>query len=218
MLVRDRMTPNPITIVADAAVSEALDLMTRRSVRRLPVVDKAGRLIGIVSEKELLHASPSPVTALNVYEVKEMLHLLTINKIMGSRLITVEEDAPLEDAAVLMAANKVGGLPVTCKGTLSGMITETDIFKSFLELLGSKRPGVRISVITSGARGVMAKIANAIFECGGNIVGLGMIELKDSIKELWEVTFKVQGANKEELLKSLRPLVQDVIDLRDQWE
>lgn len=218
MLVRDRMTPNPITIVADAAVSEALDLMTRRSVRRLPVVDKAGRLIGIVSEKELLHASPSPVTALNVYEVKEMLHLLTINKIMGSRLITVEEEAPLEEAAVLMAANKVGGLPVTCKGTLSGMITETDIFKSFLELLGSKRPGVRISVITSGARGVMAKIANAIFECGGNIVGLGMIELKDSIKELWEVTFKVQGTNKEELLKSLRPLVQDVIDLRDQWE
>jgi acetoin utilization protein AcuB len=218
MLVRDRMTPNPITIVADAAVSEALDLMTRRSVRRLPVVDKGGRLIGIVSEKELLHASPSPVTALNVYEVKEMLHLLTINKIMGSRLITVEEDAPLEEAAVLMAANKVGGLPVTCKGSLTGMITETDIFKSFLELLGSKRPGVRISVITSGARGVMAKIANAIFECGGNIVGLGMIELKDSIKELWEVTFKIQGATKEELLKSLRPLVQDVVDLRDQCE
>jgi acetoin utilization protein AcuB len=212
------MTPNPVTITADAAVSDALDLMTRKSVRRLPVVDKAGRLIGIVSEKELLYASPSPVTALNVYEVKEMLHLLTINKVMGSRLITVEEDAPLEEAAVLMAANKVGGLPVTSKGALSGMITETDIFKSFLELLGSKRPGVRISVITSGARGVMAKIASAIFECGGNIVGLGMIELKDSIKELWEVTFKIQGATQEELLKSIRPLVQDVVDLRDQWE
>ncbi len=218
MLVRDRMTPNPITIAADATVTDGLNLMTRKSVRRLPVVDKAGRLIGIVSEKELLHASPSPVTSLNVYEVKEMLHLLTINKIMGSKLITVEEDAPLEEAAVLMAANSVGGLPVTCKGSLSGMITETDIFKSFLELLGSKRPGVRVSVITSGARGVMAKIASAIFECGGNIVGLGMIELKDSIKELWEVTFKIQGATKEDLLKALRPLVQDVVDLRDQCE
>jgi len=210
------MTSNPITITADATVSDALNLMNQKSVRRLPVVDKEGRLIGIVSEKELLYASPSPVTSLNVWEVKEMLHLLTINKIMGMKLITVEEDAPLEEAAVLMAANNVGGLPVTRNGSLVGMITETDIFKSFLELLGSKRPGVRITVITTGARGTMAKISNAIFGCGGNIVGLGLIELKDSVKEQWEVTFKIQGATKEKLMESVRPFVQDVVDLRDQ--
>ena len=216
MFVRDRMTRNPITIAGDITVMDALNLMKAKNVRRLPVVNKDGRIVGIVSEKDLLYASPSPVTSLNVWEVREMLHLLTVNKIMNTKVIKIDEDAPLEDAAVLMSANKISGLPVTSGESLVGIITETDLFKAFLKLIGGKRAGVRITVVTSGAKGVMAKISNAIFSCGGNIVGLGLNELEGSGKESWEVTFKIQGASKEKLLESIRPFVQNIIDLRDQ--
>ena len=216
MFVRDRMTRNPITIAGGITVVDALNLMKAKNVRRLPVVNKDGRIVGIVSEKDLLYASPSPVTSLNVWEVREMLHLLTVNKIMNTKVIKIDEDAPLEDAAVLMSANKISGLPVTRGESLVGIITETDLFKAFLKLIGGKRAGVRITVVTSGAKGVMAKISNAIFSCGGNIVGLGLNELEGSGKESWEVTFKIQGASKEKLLESIRPFVQDIIDLRDQ--
>ena len=216
MLVRDRMTARPVTITGDVTVMDAINLMTENDVRHLPVTNRDGRLIGIVSEKELLKAAPSPVTSLNVWEVKEMLHLLTIKKIMSSKLIAIEEDAPLEEAAVAMVANKMDGLPVTRNGVLVGVITETDIFKSFLELLGAKRHGVRITVIVPGERGLMAKTTNAIFEVGGNIMGLGLMELKDSPTELWEITFKVQGVTKEKLMEGIKPFVKDVVDLQDQ--
>ena len=216
MLVRDLMTLNPITITGDMTVMDALNLIKEKSVRRLPVLDKAGQIVGMVSEKDLFYASPSPVTSLNVWEVKEMLHLLTVNKIMSTKVVTIGDDAPLEDAAVLMAANKISGLPVTSGKSLMGIITETDLFKAFLKLLGANRSGVRITVVVPGSKGTMARISNAIFSCGGNIVGLGLNELEKSGKGHWEVTFKIQGAAKEKLLESIRPLVQDVIDLRDQ--
>jgi acetoin utilization protein AcuB len=216
MFVRDRMIRTPITITGDIAVMDALNLMKAKNVRRLPVVNKDGRIIGIVSEKDLLYASPSPVTSLNVWEVKEMLHLLTVNKIMNTKVITIDENAPLEDAAALMSANKISGLPVTSGESLVGIITESDLFKAFFKLLGGNRGGVRITVVVSGVKGIMAKISNAIFSCGGNIVGLGMNELGESGKGRWEVVFKIQGAIKEKLVESIRPFVQDVLDVRDQ--
>jgi acetoin utilization protein AcuB len=152
---------------------------------------------------------------LNVYEVKEMLHLLTVGKVMTREVITIDQDAPLEDAAVLMAARKISGLPATQGGSLAGIITETDLFKAFLNLLGGTRRGVRMTVVVPGAKGVMAKVSNAIFSCGGDIVGLGLNEIEAGGKGRWEVVFKIQGAGKEKLLEAVRPVVEDVVDLRE---
>jgi acetoin utilization protein AcuB len=216
MFVRDRMSRTPITITGDIAVIDALNLMKAKSVRHLPVVNKDGRIVGMVSEKDLLYASPSPVTSLNVWEVREMLHLLTVNKVMNAKVITIDEGEPLEDAAVLMSANKIGALPVTREKSLVGIITETDLFKAFLNLLGGNRSGVRITVVVSGVKGEMAKISNAIFGCGGDIVGLGMNELEVGDNLRWEVAFKIQGAGKEKLVESILPYVKKVLDVRDQ--
>jgi acetoin utilization protein AcuB len=216
MFVRERMTRAPITITGDMTVIDALNLMKAKNVRHLPVLSKDGHLAGIVSEKDLFYASPSPVTSLSVWEVREMLHLLTVNKIMKEKVITIDEDSPLEDAAVIMSDNKISALPVIRGKSLLGIITKTDLFKSFLNLLGGKRSGVRIAVVASGIKGDIAKISNAIFSCGGDIVGLGMNELEKNGKERWEVVFKIQGASKEELVESIRPLVKEIIDVRDQ--
>src|SRR3972149_512252 len=111
MLVKERMSRQPILASPDLSISEALNLMKKEKVRRLPVVDKQGHLIGIVSDKDLLHASPSPATSLSVWEITYLLGKIKVEDVMTKKVITVTEDTPVEDAARIMADNKIGGAP-----------------------------------------------------------------------------------------------------------
>jgi acetoin utilization protein AcuB len=215
MLVGKRMTPNPITIKPDTSVTDALNLMRERRVRRLPVVDGRGQLVGIVSDSDLLYASPSPVTSLSVWEIHSLLNRLKVDQVMTRAVITVTEETPLEDAARLMADKRIGGLPVMRGKTLVGIITETDIFKVFLSLLGGRRPGVRITVLIPEAKGIMAKITGAISAAGGNIVGLGISEPTTTGGTQWEATFKVQDIPKDKLVAAVRPTVDEIVDVRE---
>ncbi len=172
MLVRERMTRNPITISEDASIDDGLHLMRERKVRRLPVTDNSGKMVGIVSDRDLLHAAPSPATTLSVYELHYLLSKLTIKKVMSSPVITVTSDTPLEEAARIMADRKIGGLPVLDGENLVGIITETDIFKSLLELLGARTPGVRVTAVVQEAKGVLAQISRSLADVGANIVSV----------------------------------------------
>jgi acetoin utilization protein AcuB len=215
MLVRERMTPNPVTIASDKSVPDALRLMRGRKVRRLPVLDRHGQLIGIVSDKDLLHASPSPATTLAIWEIPELLAKLEVERVMAREVITVSEDAPVEEAARIMVDRRIGGLPVMRGKALVGMITETDLFKAFLELLGGRRPGVRVTVSTSGVKGTMAKISSAIFGAGGDIVGLGVSEVTDAAGTQWHITLKVQDVPRDKLVEAVRPVVREILDVRE---
>lgn len=215
MLVRERMTTTPVTISPETSVSDALRLMRERQVRRLPVLDPRGQLVGIVSEKDLLYASPSPATSLSVWEIHELLYKLTVDKVMTRKVITVTEDTPLEEAARIMADSKIGGLPVMRDKTLAGIITETDLFKAFLALLGGRRPGVRVTVSIPDIKGTVAKIAGAIFGVGGNIVGLALSEPATATGTLWEITFKVQDVPKDKLIQAVKPVVHEILDVRE---
>src|SRR5512139_2187240 len=112
MLVGERMTRSPVTILDSASIDDGLHLMRERKVRRLPVLNGSGKMIGIVSDKDLLHAAPSPATSLSVYELHYLLARLTIKQVMSSPVITVTADTPIEAAAAVMADHKIGGLPV----------------------------------------------------------------------------------------------------------
>lgn len=216
MLVRDRMTLNPVTITPEVSVTEALRLMTDRKIRRLPVINGSGDLVGIVSDRDLLLASPSPATSLAVWEIHDLLAKLTVEKTMTATVITVTEETPLEEAARIMVDNKVGGLPVMRGSTLVGIISESDLFKALLELLGGRRPGVRISVYTPGTRGTLAEVTSAISEAGGNIVGLAFNEVQGAPSgSPWLNTFKVQGVAKEKLVEAMRPHVLEILDVRE---
>jgi acetoin utilization protein AcuB len=118
MLVGERMSRNPYTITADMSVSEALRRMQEVHVRRFPVVDEAGTLAGIVAEKDLLYASPSPVTSLSIWEIHYLLGKLTVAQVMKKDVITVTEETPPEDAARIMTDRKIGSLPVVREGQL----------------------------------------------------------------------------------------------------
>ena len=215
MLVRERMTPNPVVAHPDTTVPDALRLMRERKVRRLPVVDSHGRLVGIVSDKDLLWASPSPATTLAVWEIPDLLGKLKIEKVMAHDVITVSEKTPLEEAARLMADKKIGGLPVMSGPDLVGIITETDLFKSLLELLGGRRSGVRIAVAVPAVKGVLSKITTAIFQAGGDIVGLGMKGILGSYGDTAEVVLKVQGVERDALVAALKPVVNEIMDVRE---
>ncbi len=215
MLVRERMTPNPVTVTPDTSVPEALRLMRERRIRRLPVVDGRGQLVGIVSDKDLLHVSPSPATSLAIWEIHDLVAKLKIDKVMTREVITVTEDTPIEDAARIMVDSRIGGMPVMKDKTLVGIITETDIFKAFLALLGGRRHGVRIAAYTPDQKGTVSRISTAVFEAGGNIVGLGLNDVPDDPNLEWEVTLKVQDVPKDVLVEVIQPLVHQILDVRE---
>lgn len=215
MLVRDRMTTNPVIVSPDTSVPEALRLMRDRKVRRFPVVDQHGHLVGIVSDKDLLQASPSPATSLAIWEITDLLSKLKISQVMTRDVITVAEDTPLEEAARILADRKIGGLPVVRGQTLVGIITETDLFKSLLELMGGRRRGVRLTVSVPGAKGTLAKITGAIFGAGGDIVGLGIREATGETGPHWDITFKVQDVSLDKLVEAVRPVAGTILDVRE---
>jgi len=213
MLVKERMSRHPILATPELSVSEALNLMKQEKVRRLPVVDKNGRLVGIVSDKDLLHASPSPATSLSVWEITYLLGKIKVEDIMTKQVITITEDTPVENAARIMADNKIGGLPVVRDGAVVGIITETDLFKLFLELLGAREKGVRVTMLAANAVGEFAKITQAVASIGGNIMALVECMGTDSTNR--EVMMKVVGIPKDQLVETLKPLVIQIGDVRE---
>jgi acetoin utilization protein AcuB len=202
-----------ISIHPDMPIQDALNLMHKEHLRRLPVVDKRGKLVGIVSERDLLHASPSDATSLSVWELNYLISKITVDRIMTKDVITITEDTPLEEAARLMADGKVGCMPVMHDDEMVGIITETDLFKVFLELLGAREPGVRLSVLLPDVPGELAKLTQAIFNLDGNIIALGTF-LGES-PENREVTIKVGGVELQVLKEAVEPIVDRLIDIRE---
>ncbi len=214
MLVKNRMTSDPLTVTEGTTVAEALSFMKQHSVRRLPVMDhRKKHMVGIISEKDLLYASPSPATSLSVYEIGYLLSRLKVEEIMTKDVITVSPDAPLEDAARIMADNKIGGLPVVEDGKLVGIITETDIFKVTLEMLGAREHGVRLTLRAEDKPGTLSEIAHAIASKGGDIIALGTFGCEGTQDRTLMV--KVRGLEKQELLQTIEPLPVQVLDVRN---
>ncbi len=212
MLVGERMTKDPIVIHDDTPIDEAMKTMRDNKIRRLPVLNDKGALVGIVSERDLLYASPSPATSLSVYELHYLMSRIKVADVMTTEVITVTEDTPLEEAARIMADNKIGGLPVVSDGKLVGIITETDLFKIFLELLGAREMGVRLTMLVPDEKGVLAKITARIAELGGNIVSLGTFLGEDPTNAL--LTVKVQDVEEKDLMEAMKPLAMEVMDVR----
>ncbi len=209
MLVKDRMTPNPVTITPDTSFPDAFRIIREKRIRHLPVVDKKGKLVGIVTRTDLLHASPSAATTLSVFEINYLLANLHIQEVMSSPPITVSEDAPIEEAAQVMVKKKIGCLPVMHNGVLVGMITETDIFETFVEILGGGEATLRVTVRVPDVRGELARLAGVIAQLGGNICSVARFESEDPA--YCYITFRLEGVDEETLLPALAVKVEQVI-------
>jgi acetoin utilization protein AcuB len=172
MYVKNSMTTNPYVLSPDATIAEAMELMRSKAVKRLPVV-KNDILVGIISHSQLLEVSPSPATSLSVFEINYLLAKTKIDGIMTKKVISVSPDMLLEEAALLMRQYKIGGLPVVLGNKLVGIITETDLFDAFIEIMGFRDKGSRIALdIGQDHPGVLAEVTGIIAGFDINITHL----------------------------------------------
>jgi len=195
------MTPNPVTITTNTSLKEALELVRSKSFRHLLVLDENGKLVGVVTEKSLVYASPTPATTLSVFEVDYILSRTKIGQITQGQVITVEPDLPIEEAARIMVDHRIGCLPVVEDDKLVGIISDTDIFRVFVEGMGGGHPSLRITVVIPEEVGSLAQITSRVAALGGNIHSLGMFwgeRPEDRV-----VAFRLEEVDRETAVQAL---------------
>lgn len=158
MSVRDFMSKDLITVNADTPIFDAIDLMKKNKIHRLPVVE-GRKLIGLITEGVIQEALPSKATSLSVYEVNYLLNKTNVKDIMIKKVETTKPDALLEDAIAQMREKNVGVLPVLENDAIIGIITNNDIFDAFLKITGYYAGGTRISIfIEEDHPGILADL------------------------------------------------------------
>ena len=211
MLVGERMSHPVIPVHPNTPVPEALTMMHREKIRRAPVIEH-GDLVGIITDRDLLHATASSATTLSIWELNYLLSKLLVGKVMTTQVLTVNEDTPIEEAARLMAERKIGGMPVMRDGQVVGMITETDLFRILLEMTGARESGVRATVEIPERAGQLARLTQTVAQAGGNIIALSTFGGEDLAHSL--VMLKTVGIEPVALRSLIAPVVDRVIDLR----
>lgn len=168
MAVKYFMTSKVIYVSPDTTVAHASDKMKAQDLRRLPVIEN-DRLVGLVTEGTMADATPSKATSLSIYEMNYLLNKTKIRDIMIRDVITVSQDASLEDAIYIMMKHKVGVLPVVDNDQLYGIITDRDIFKAFLEVSGYGEEGLRLNILLNDTIGSLEKVVRVISDANLNI-------------------------------------------------
>ncbi|MBD5428156.1 MAG: CBS domain-containing protein [Treponema sp.] len=209
MIVSDLMRKKVIYVHPETSVTDARALMARENVNKLPVLDRDGRLAGIVTKNDLVKASPSAATTLDVYELSYLLSKLNVEKVMVRNVVTVDHNEVIEEAARVMADRKIGCLPVMNGDLLVGIITESDLFHAFIEIFGARHHGVRFMCEASE----LAKMSQSIAELGGNIVSVVTSEGGDVSKR--RVTCKVTQVSADQIRAMLRNLGITLVSIRE---
>ncbi|NIS78912.1 MAG: CBS domain-containing protein [Anaerolineales bacterium] len=209
MLVKDRMTIDPIAITPDTSFPEAYGILREKGIRHLPVLDDTGNVVGIVAKSDLLHASPATDRTLSIFEVNYLLANMHVHEVMSSPPITVDEDTPLEEAARVMVQKKIGCLPVMRGSTLAGMITETDIFETFVEVLGGEEASLRVTLRVPDVHGELARVSGLIAELGGNICSVARFRGEDP--QYCYITLRLEGVDEDVLVPALKNEVEEVV-------
>ena len=210
MLVKERMTPNPICGYPDMPVTEAQSLMREKGIRHLPILENDD-LVGLVTQRSLLKALPSDVSNFSRFEISYTLAKIKVHTVMNKDVITIDEDTPIEEASRVMADERIGCLPVMRDGKLVGIITDNDLFNIMVSLLGSRIPGIRVSVLQPDRVGEVARLTNAIAQAGGYLsVCVGYYA--ENVPDHWISVCKVQNISEQELLDVVNNLEETSVE------
>ena len=212
MTVEYRMTKNPVTIGPDESIVEASELMKKEKVYRLPVLDKDKKLIGVISEKDILFASPSPASSLSIHEMAYLLSQLTVRKLMTKNPRTITKDVPVEEAARMMVDEDLSCLPVVEGDTLVGIVSKSDLFKILIELFGARNKGVRVTFFLDDKPGQISRVSKPVSDAGEDIIAFGTFMGTDPSNRL--CTMKVATEDKDKVLEILKPVAKSIEDIR----
>ena len=184
MFVSKRMTQNPVTIAPDDSIGAAISAMRKGKFRRLPVVEER-RLVSFITDRDLMRVAPSPATTLSKYEELSLLDKLKVKDIMSNKVISISDEATIEEAALLMEQNRIGALPVISSvGAVVGVITETDIFKAFIDVMGLAGGKTRLTIEVVDKVGVVFDLASIFKEAGLSIDSLVTCKQPDGKYEI----------------------------------
>jgi acetoin utilization protein AcuB len=171
MFVADWMTREVVTIAPDDSVAHAMHLMRDRKIKHLPVL-KDGRLVGVISDRDIKAFAPSKATALDVYEINYLLAKATVKEAMGPQLTTTAPDTPVEGAALVMLEGNIGCLPVLDGEQLVGIISDRDIFRALVDVTGVRHPGHRVCLTIADRPGSIREVADRIRSHGFSLSGI----------------------------------------------
>jgi acetoin utilization protein AcuB len=172
MNVAKRMKRNPVFVDEGDSMKKAMDLLKEHEIRHLPVLKDGERLVGILSERDIKQASPSPATALEIREIYYLLDKVKVKQIMTRRPYTVSSSAPIEEAALIIREKKIGCLPVVDDGKLVGILTETDIIDAFIAGMGVNGPGYRIELVLQNRPGKLLELLKLLKDFEANVVSV----------------------------------------------
>lgn len=216
MLVRNWMTREVVTISPEESVLRAQEMMGERGIRRLPVV-RGGKLVGIISQGDVQEAVPSDVAG-DLWEL-DYLHPLAkiaVAEVMTGDPLTVRPEATIDEAALAMRENRVGGLPVLEEGELVGIITELDLFDAMIEIMGFKWGGTRIAIEVEDQPGALVKVFGPIKEQGANIVSIATCREICTAAPTREVVIRLEASNADtdRIVSQLKEQGIKILDIR----
>lgn len=172
MLIKDWMTKDPVTITEDTSMIKAIHIMKERRFRRIPVVTN-GRLVGMVTDRDLKEASPSKATTLDVHELYYLLAELQVKEIMSRNPVSVLANDTVEHAAQVMLEHTISGLPVVDEdGKVVGIITQSDVFRAFMHITGVLQGGVQFAVRLEDRPGLIKEVVDLLRARGARFVSL----------------------------------------------
>jgi acetoin utilization protein AcuB len=237
VLVRDRMTAQPLVVVTpDTPVTEAQRLMQEHGLRHLPVVLEGDRLVGLLTRETMLRAIPWSAASLSALETKYLLSKIKVDKVMIRDVVTASEDLAVEEAARVMVDLKIGCLPVVAESPpgdgrhgdgqlappaehLIGIITDIDLLATTMEMLGARRPGLRLSVLVPYRVGEIARVSSAVAAIGGNVTAFGTweadLDATTGVPRGFGMVLRVDGVSREQLTVAIHELQDvEILDVR----
>ena len=172
LLVENWMNPNVITVDADDSMLDATKLLKEHNIRHLPVLEK-GKLVGVITDRDLKRAAPSDATALEAHELLYLIANIKVREIMTRNPITVPYNYTIEEAAELLLQARISGMPVVNKdGDVIGTITQTDLFKVLISLTGVGKKGVQFAFLLEDRAGSIKDVADVIRAYGGRMASI----------------------------------------------
>jgi acetoin utilization protein AcuB len=196
------MKANPITVGPLDSFRHAMNLIRQRGIRHLPVME-GGRLVGIVTDRDVRQASPSAATSLEIHELHYLLEKITIRDIMTSEVVTATPEMPIEAAARLMLTHRIGSLPVLRGMALVGIITETDILSAFVEVMGIQPEQTRLELVLEERAGAFLDACRIVQDQGGDIVSVVTATASHRGEQKKVMLFRLEGVVLDPLVTRL---------------
>ena len=172
MLVKHWMSKQIITIDANDSMNNATHLLKKHSIKMLPVMEQ-GKLVGIVTDRDLKRSSASDATSLEIHELLYLVSKIKVKEIMTKNPITVPEDYTIEETAEILLKHKISGVPVIDHfGDIVGTITQNDIFRTIISLTGVERKGIQFGLEVEDRPGSIKDVVETIREYGGRMASI----------------------------------------------